>query len=523
MRWVRHSATVALVAVVALVLAACGGSDEDGGGGGGSSSATSLRLALADNPAPLDPDTYYEAQGTVITQAAYEGLVKYKPDSAELEGLLATSWSVSPDGRTYTFELRPDVTFSDGTPFDAQAAKASLERRTAVAGGPSYMLADVASIDAPEPLKLVVRLRRPSAPFLHYLASPFGPVMISPTAVREHAQGDDLAARWLGSHTAGTGPYELTEAQRSVRYVLRANPRYWGERPAFETVSFAIVPDVANQQLQLQGGSLDGILGGLTTRDVAALEQGGQVQVLNFPALQKAALWINPRSPVFGAPPVRAAMRAAFDNAQLTEQLYGSRAEPSRDVYPAGMLPDGAAPDVPEVDEAQLEQALASSRGEKVTIGWWADAAMRELANLVQLRLHDLGIEASVRQFSAAEILAMPTRPSLRPDLLAVALNPDAAAPDTWSRVYWHADAPVNILGCTVPEADRLLDEAVVEPNAERSDELGAQAAEVYRASNCWINIADVRDTIVLRRGVGGAEHELPWLMATRLATLRPE
>jgi peptide/nickel transport system substrate-binding protein len=520
MRRVRHSAIAVLAVATALTLAACGGS---GGGDDASSSSQTLRLALADNPAPLDPDTYYEAQGTIITQAAYQGLVQYKPSSPELVGLLATGWEVSPDGLTYTFKLRRGVSFSDGTPFDAAAAKASLERRTALKGGPSYMLADVASIDTPDEHTLVVRLKKPSAPFLHYLASPFGPVMISPTAVRQHAQGDDHAAKWLGSHSAGTGPYVLSGVQRSVRYTLRANPRYWGSKPAFDTVSIGIVPDADTQRLQLEGGSLDAILGGLTTKDVAALEGGGKAQVENFPALVKASVWVNPASPVFGDPPVRAALRAGLDNAELTQQIYGSRAKPSQEVYPPGMLPEGDAPDVPKLDPSRLETALKPFDGRKVTIGWWGDAPMRELANLLQVRLHDLGVDASVHEYSAAEILAMPTKPSLRPDLLAVALNPDAASPDTWSRVYWTHDAPVNLFGCKVPRADALLDRAAAEPDPDRSEQLGAQAAIAYRDSNCWLNVADVYDTIVLRNGLTGVVHQLPWVMEVQLASVRPD
>ena len=515
-RWASAGiAAIAAIAAAAL-LAACGG-------GEASSSSSTLRLALADNPAPLDPDTYYEAQGTIITQAVYEGLLQYKPDSSELEGLLATKWSRSPDGRTYRFTLRRGVEFSDGTRFDSAAAKASLERRTALEGGPSYMLADVSSIDTPGPYSLTIRLKRPVAPFLDYLASPFGPMMISPTAVRKHERGDDHAAKWLGSHSAGTGPYVLDEVQRSVRYTLTENPLYWGPKPGFEAVNIAIVPEAQTQRLQLEGGTLDGILGGLTTKDVAALEANDNVDVHHFPALLKAAVWVNPDAPVFGSPEVRSALRAALDNEELTEQVYGPRAKPSRNVYPAGMLPDGAAPDEPESDPAQLPRALESASGEKVVIGWWADAAMRDLANLLQVRLQEIGIEASVHQYSAAEILAMPTKPALRPDLLAVALNPDAAHPDAWSRVYWHADAPVNILGCTVPAADRQLDRAAAEPNADLSEDLSVEAAVGYRDSDCWINVADVFDTVVLRKGLTGAVHQLPWLGAIRLASVKAE
>ncbi len=160
--------------------------------------------------------------------SAYQGLLQYAPSSTTIAPLLATKWDVSPDGLTYTFTLRDGVKFADGTPFDSAAAKASFQRRTDMAGGPAYMLADVKDMQTPDPHTFVVTLTKPVAPFLDYLASPYGPLMTSPTAVAQHASGNDHASAWLASHTAGTGPYELTEAVPASHYTMAANKNYWG-------------------------------------------------------------------------------------------------------------------------------------------------------------------------------------------------------------------------------------------------------------------------------------------------------
>jgi peptide/nickel transport system substrate-binding protein len=512
------AAFLALSSVAAIAFAGCGG-----GGTAGTTSSNELRLALAEAPAPLDPDTFYEANGTIITGAVYERLLQYKPNSPRLVPMLATSWKVSPDGKKYTFALREGVKFSDGTPFDAAAAKASLERRTALEGGPSYMLENVASYDTPDENTLVVNLKEPQVPFLDYLASPFGPAMTSPTTIKKEEKNGDHAAAWLGSHSAGTGPYVLSEADQGVRYTLTPNKYYWGKKPAIETVSFTVVPDPETQRLQLEGGTLDAVLGGLTTKDDEALEAGGKVDVYHFPALLKAAVWVNPESQVFGSPTVRQALRESLDNTELTKQVYGNRAKPSTEAYPPGMLPKGAAPDEPKVDPAKLEAALAPYKGDEIVIGWWADSATRDLANLIQVKLHEFGLNASVHQYSGAETFTMAEKPSLRPDLFAITLNPDAVAPDTWARIYWRTGAPVNMLGCSVPAADKLLDEASRQTSKARSEELGVEAAERYMASNCWLNIADVYDTIAVRKGLTGIVHQLPWLGAIELAAVKPE
>jgi peptide/nickel transport system substrate-binding protein len=508
--------TIALV-LLALTLTACG---NNGSATGTSSTSKALRLAFSTDPSPLDPDTYYESEGLVITTSTYEGLLRYKPNSPQIEGLLATSWKKSPDGLTYTFGLRKGVRFSDGSPFNAAAAKASLERRSALKAGPSYMLAAVKQLATPDQYTLVVHLEKPVAPFLDYLASPYGPLMSSPAAIGLHTKGGDHASGWLGSHSAGTGPYVLSKVQRGVRYELSANPYYWGSAPYFKSVNFAVVPNFSTQLLEVEGGTLDMVLHGLTTQDINGLKGNSNVQVQEFPTLFQGEVWVNPKSPVFADPKVRAALRASLNNQQLTAQIWGDRATPSTNVYPRGMLPDGLAPALAPYNPSLLGPALAPFKGKKVVIGWGEESTNENLANILQVRLQALGINASTQTFQPSVLFTLPEKPNLRPDLFAITFNPDAAAPDTFSRIYWYTAAPVNLLGCSVPGADRLLDEAVRQPSAPASQALGAKAAIAYRESNCWLNIADVKDTIVMRKGLTGFDHQLPWIYDVRLASL---
>jgi peptide/nickel transport system substrate-binding protein len=104
---------------------------------------------------------------------------------------------------------------------------------------------------------------------------------------------------------------------------------------------------------------------------------------------------------------------------------------------------------------------------------------------------------------------------------MTTGFNPDAVAPDTFARIYWYKDAPVNLLGCTSPEGDRLLDRAAEQATAKTAVALNAEAAEAYRASNCWLNVTDGKDVIVARSGLTGFQHELPWVLNTRLGDLK--
>ena len=228
-----------------------------------SSTATSrtLRLAFVADMQVPDPDIFYEIEGNAVVTSLYEGLVKYANNSTRIIPALATSWTVSGDGRTYTFHLRHGVRFHDGTPFTSADAKFSFERRKGVNSAPAYMLADVVSMATPDPYTFVVHLSQPVSAFLDYMASPYGPKMVSEKAVVAHEVGGhpgDWAQGWLKTHDAGTGPYEISQFVPGSHYVLTADPSYWGTKPYYRTVDIQIIPDISTQEVELGDGQLSG-------------------------------------------------------------------------------------------------------------------------------------------------------------------------------------------------------------------------------------------------------------------------
>ena len=115
-------------------------------------SAQMLRTAFVEDMGVPDPDLFYAAEGLLVTNNVYEGLLRYRPGTTEIEGALAESWSVSEDGLQYTFKLRAGVKFHDGNTLTSDDVIKSFERRLAVEGLPSYMLFDIAATEAPDPL-----------------------------------------------------------------------------------------------------------------------------------------------------------------------------------------------------------------------------------------------------------------------------------------------------------------------------------------------------------------------------------
>ncbi len=130
-----------ILAVIALPIAGCGGSGSTGNGAASAKSAksTTLRLGYYEDVQSPDPDVQYDIPGLEIVNNTYEGLVHYAyGNSTQIIPWLATSWKVSSADRVYTFQLRKGVLFHDGTPFNAAAAKASIERRIKINQGTFY-------------------------------------------------------------------------------------------------------------------------------------------------------------------------------------------------------------------------------------------------------------------------------------------------------------------------------------------------------------------------------------------------
>lgn len=512
---------VAVVLGAALLPAACGGgtSGTTTGGSPASKGAVSnevLHLAYQDDPVGgIDPDVFYSVEGASMILAMYEGLVRYAPDSTRLAPSLATAWKVSGDGLTYTFTLRRGVKFQDGTPFDARAVKANLERRKALKQPVSYMVQDVRSVTPRGRDTVVVRLARRNAAFLDLLASMYGPKMISPAALRAHAAGDH-AMKWLSTHAAGTGPYRLASFQPGRAFVLQRFAGYWGHEPYFGGVNIAVVPDVGTQRIELQSGDLDLIPHGVAVPELSSLKGNSSLTVKTFPSLIRQVMLLNANKPPFDDPATRRAFAAALDVPQAVQQVYGQFVQAPRSAYPALIEQQPLSPLHPAPAPAPRSPRV------KVTLTYTStEPDLSRLAQYFQSTVKKAGFDVTVKGDTVAQEFGYASSPAQAPNAVISTYNPDSAHPDTWARPVWSSTGGLNLLGYKDAGLDGLLDRAAQSPTPAgqhaRYDQVGARAAH----DSAIVPLTDADDLMVARSNLTGFSHTPAYIWMVDLAALR--
>src|SRR5579875_2399970 len=251
-RRLRRSALACSLAVVAAVATACTSSGGSGGGGGGNgsggSSVDTLVMANAVKVDTLDPEQNSVNESIWIDQNLYSRLVAPNATGTGIVPDLATSWTISADKLTYTFNLR-NAKFSDGTPVTAQDAVWSINRARKLSGGWGFLVTAIKSISAPNANTVVIKLSQTHAPLLADLA------MYAFSVLPEK----EVEANPSGFFTkpVGSGPFYVTANNPDSEVDFAANPNWYGTKPHIKKIKLEIIPDDNTRVLDLQAGNVD--------------------------------------------------------------------------------------------------------------------------------------------------------------------------------------------------------------------------------------------------------------------------
>ncbi len=309
---ILHRLSAALLAVALLtgtVSAALAQSAERGG---------VLRIGMS-APVTLDPALGSNDPEILFNRTIYDYLVEVRPDKTIVPNL-ASGWSVSGDGLTYTFTLEEGVTFHDGTLFTSADVVFTFNRLKEI-GSPALNLLGAFDISAPDPLTVVFTLEAPNADFLYGVADRFALILKDGTT-RPNVFGEG-EARYAAFN--GTGPFRLVEYVDGQRAVLERNENYWkADQPLLDGVTFIFIQDPITQVNALRGGQVDFIFK-ISPDQLSVLESTPGVTVIQKATNQHPVVRLRTDVGPGTSPEVRRAFKLATDREQLNELVLEGR------------------------------------------------------------------------------------------------------------------------------------------------------------------------------------------------------
>lgn len=317
-----------LVALLCLTLglSGCGFSSDNGQQQGGAA-ATKLTVGVGNEPQTFDVGKIKAGTDYYFADNIFEQLINRGPDGKITPGL-ATSWTVSPDGTQYDFQLRQGVTFQNGQPFTADDVKFSFERYVDPAIGNvfAYQLAGLKSVDVVSPSEVRITLSKPDGAFINA----GGYAFIVPKDYVNQVGPDGFAAK-----PVGTGPFSFGSNVVGQSVTLNRYDGYWGDKAGYQSVEFRIMPDANARLAALQTGEID-LAAQVLPQNLPQLKSNADLRVVSKPLGDNIFLLTNNKDTAapYAQPLVREALATAIDQKAIREQILGGLADPLTGVSP---------------------------------------------------------------------------------------------------------------------------------------------------------------------------------------------
>ncbi len=389
MRSIRKAAPVALAAALALGVTACAESERDPSGNEGDGGGGTFTFGAAGAPEMFDPLYATDGETFRVTRQMFEGLLDIEPGSAEVVPGLAEEWSSNEDGTVWDFTLRDDVTFHDGTPFNADAVCANFERMfdqneagQVAAEYWGYVMGGFANApetslyggcEATDEFVAQVTITRATSGFptmltLSSLAMQSPEAMEAGDANGIEAQGEGFAFPEYAQNPVGTGPYKFVEYdEANATITLEANTDYYGDAPASDELVFKVIADESTRRQELEAQSIDGYDLPNPT-DWQGLEDGGN-QVEVRPAFNIFYLGLNPEAnPMLKDLKVRQALYHALNREEIVTSQLPEGAEVATQFMPSTVSGYNSALEPYEYNPDMARQLLQEAGAEGMTL-----------------------------------------------------------------------------------------------------------------------------------------------------------
>ncbi|MBW2617711.1 MAG: peptide ABC transporter substrate-binding protein [Deltaproteobacteria bacterium] len=276
----------------------------------------------SDKTVSYDPIGCNDIHGMEVIFNVFPCLFKFVPGSTEVEPDLAESYTVSEGGKVYIFKLRQGLKFPDGTPFNAEVVKYSIERAFKIEANYSWMVTRfVEKVEVLSEYEVKFVLKSPAT---------FFPAVIAVAAyapVNPNVYPMDATLDWP-EEMAGLGPYKAVSFKRDEEVILEANPDYWGEKPKNDRIVIRYFADPTTMRLAFEKGEVDICYRTLGTPDILDLRQSGKYIQYESPSPLIHFLDFYCAAPPFDNKTVRQGVGAAIDREQIAQLVFQGTVKP---------------------------------------------------------------------------------------------------------------------------------------------------------------------------------------------------
>jgi peptide/nickel transport system substrate-binding protein len=423
----------------------------------------------------------YDTAANIAASVLLETLVRLD-DNGKPQPSLALSWSSSDDFKTWTFKLRPDVKFHDGTPFNAAAVKFNFDRQKDPKNACrcAFYIANTLSVDAPDDLTVVYKLKDPAVNFPALLTRPDQNSTIhSPTAIQ--AKGDDY-----NRNPVGTGPFVLKSWTAGDRMVTERNPNYWDKsKPNLDRVVLRPLPDSQSRFASLKSGETDLVWADEFEADnIERAKKDSTLQVLTYGGSGAAVVAFNTKVEPLDDVRVRQALVMALDRKKMSQAITNGLARPASNPYGDGSWvkckDDGALP-----EDQKKAAALIKEYGKPVKFKMLFTATPRGRANgqVLQQLWKNVGAEMEIEQVDQATI---PPRAFQRKFDVTPWRIVDFPDPDLQMFANFYSKSPLNLANFTDPELDKALEAARTTADEGKRTEFYCEVSRIINKNATW-------------------------------------
>lgn len=506
----RLAAIVLAVMTTSAVISGCGTSQRAGTKSGASGKADTLTFAQGSDPRGLDPALIDDGESAKVICNVYEGLLKYKDNSTEVEPCLAESYELSTDKKTYTFHLRKGVKFQDGTPFNAAAVKKSIDRQLepSVTDDMPYASFVFGSIKAKTGVKEVkviddntvaIELFSPQTSFLANMAMVMAAPIVSPAALEKYSNN-------LNEHPCGTGPYTFVKWDKGQSIVLKRNDSYWGDKAKIQNVVFRFIKENSARVIALTSGEVDAI-DGIDSTVVDKITSAGD-KLFNADGMNINYMAYNVTSNTFKNADARKAFSQAINVPELVKSLYKEYATPATSILPSFM--EGYSDSVKQTtfDKDAAKAALAKAGVKTINMITYSNPRPynsiggQVLAESIQGYLKDAGVTCNIKTYDWTTYKDVVKKGDY--DICFYGWVGDNGDPDNFMNLLSDQDPSMNVARYNNADYTALIAKGLA--TAE-----GADRAAVYTdcekkvaAENIWLPISHSKNLAAYNPSVNG-------------------